>query len=363
MVLVGAGHAHLWVTAKAAALRRRGASVTLVAPGPTWYSGMATGMLGGRYEAADDQIEPAHVAAGAGADFVREEAIGLDREARAVRLASGSTLPYDLVSFAVGSRVQPLPREDDAAPALWPVKPIEGLARLRATLEQRFRQPEPTRIVVLGAGATGCELAANLLALARRCRHRAAITLAGRDERILPEAAPGAAEALASHLQRRGATIETGVEIDRIGDGAARAGERAFPAEHVVLATGLRAHPLMEQLGLPADPEDGLRVDATLRSIADERVHAVGDCAAFEPRRLPRVGVFGVRQAPVLLGNLAAALDGRGVKAFRPQRRWLAILNLGDGRALALYGRHWALGRWPMRLKERLDRGFVQAFR
>ncbi|MDZ7749617.1 MAG: hypothetical protein U5K43_13120 [Halofilum sp. (in: g-proteobacteria)] len=48
VVLVGAGHAHLWVAAKAGALRRRGAEVTLVAPGPTWYWGMATGVLGAR---------------------------------------------------------------------------------------------------------------------------------------------------------------------------------------------------------------------------------------------------------------------------------------------------------------------------
>ena len=362
VLLVGAGHAHLWVAAHARRLVRRGARVTLVAPGPTWYSGMATGVLGGRYAPEADQIDPALAAERGGARFVAERVTSVDTDARVAHLGSGDRLPYDFVSFCVGSTVEPFVGAE-THPAVWPVKPIPGLAQLRAVLERRLGAHETTRIVVIGAGATGCELAANLLALGRRYRHRPAITLVGRDHSILPEGPAGASAALDADLRRRGVRIFSGRTAEAIEPEGVRVDGELVAAHHVVLATGLRAHPLVGALGLPADPADGLRVDAQLRSIADPRVHAVGDCAAFEPRPLPRVGVFGVRQAPVLLDNLCAAIAGRPGRPFRPQRRWLAILNLGDGRGLALWGRYWTMGWWAMHIKERLDRGFVNAFR
>ena len=54
VVLVGAGHAHLHVAKCAAAFGR----LTLIDPGLFWYSGIATGMLGGTYDRADDVIDP-----------------------------------------------------------------------------------------------------------------------------------------------------------------------------------------------------------------------------------------------------------------------------------------------------------------
>ena len=58
VVLVGAGHAHLHIANQAADYANAGARLVLIDPGAFWYSGMATGLLGGRYAPEDDQIEP-----------------------------------------------------------------------------------------------------------------------------------------------------------------------------------------------------------------------------------------------------------------------------------------------------------------
>ncbi|MGH7483753.1 MAG: pyridine nucleotide-disulfide oxidoreductase, partial [Longimicrobiales bacterium] len=105
-----------------------------------------------------------------------------------------------------------------------------------------------------------------------------------------------------------------------------------------------------------------LRVDAALRAIHDPRVFAVGDCAAFEPRPLPRVGVYAVRQAPVLFENLVAAAEGAPLRAYHPQRRHLLILNLGAGEGLAVRGRLHGHGRAAFRLKDWLDRRFLERY-
>ena len=73
----------------------------------------------------------------------------------------------------------------------------------------------------------------------------------------------------------------------------------------------------------------------------------------------PPAGVFGVRAAPILLHNLLAARGGARLP-YRPQRRWLSIMDLGDRTGLAVRGRVWWLGRSALWLKRRLDLGFVR---
>jgi selenide,water dikinase len=90
---------------------------------------------------------------------------------------------------------------------------------------------------------------------------------------------------------------------------------------------------------------------------------AAGDCATLvEHPRTPKAGVYAVRQGPYLTRNLRAALAGRPLASYRPQRDFLTLLNLGDGSAI---GGKWGVsfeGRWVMELKDRIDRRFMERF-
>lgn len=85
-----------------------------------------------------------------------------------------------------------------------------------------------------------------------------------------------------------------------------------------VAATGLRAPQMLENFGAPLGPDGAVRVKPTLRSAGDDRIVAVGDCASLEGRDLPKLGVFGVRQAPVLRNNIEAILQGHQTQCYRP---------------------------------------------
>ncbi|MDZ7787102.1 MAG: FAD-dependent oxidoreductase [Halofilum sp. (in: g-proteobacteria)] len=364
IVLVGAGHAHLYIASQAARLLELGARVTLIAPGDTGYSGMASGVLGGRYEPGENRIDPARVARASGVHYRADRVTGLDPAQRLLRLEGGERLAYDRVSFNVGSVVD-VPATSTGGPRVWPVKPVTGLAELRAVLLEELgtQEGEAPEVVVLGGGATGSEVTANLLALRGPRGQRLGVTVVERDGRLLPAAPASAALALAGRLRQRGARVLTATRFEGLTNDGIRTDRGPVAARHVIVATGLLAPALVEQLGVPADRSGGIHVDETLRSPADERVFAVGDCAAFLPSPLPRIGVFGVRQAPILLRNLAAAVSGNQPIAYRPQRRWLSILDLGDGTGLLLYGRLWFIGRPAQWLKQWLDRRFVQSFR
>jgi hypothetical protein len=73
--------------------------------------------------------------------------------------------------------------------------------------------------------------------------------------------------------------------------------------------------------------------------------------------------VYAVREGPVLRENLALAASGQPAnRRYRPQRRFLALLNTGDGRAICSYGELAVTGRWAMVLKDRIDRRFMRRF-
>ena len=95
-----------------------------------------------------------------------------------------------------------------------------------------------------------------------------------------------------------------------------------------------------------------------------DEIFATGDCASLvtDPR-LPKAGVYAVRQGPVLAHNLKAHAAGRPLRAYRPQRDFLSLLNLGDGRAIAVKWGFSAEGGWAWRLKDAIDRRFVRRYR
>ncbi len=365
VILIGAGHAHLYVAAHADALAERGARVILVDPTIFWYSGLATGMLGGMYEPAADQVDPRALIEAHGGEFIQDRVEAVDPGARTLRLAGGGVLPYDYVSINVGSRVNvdaiPGAKHD---PSVWSVKPVSNLWKMREALEERFRVHDKLRVAVVGGGPTGSEVTANLIALAARHDIDLRVTLVTNGNRLITEAPIGAARALQRILTGRGVVIRTHTHVVRrerksliFEDG------RHIDADVVVLALGLEANSLVYRTGLPTQPQDGLRVNAMLHSIADERVFAAGDCAAMEGFELPKLGVFGVRQAVFLQANLLASLEGTPLAEYEPQKRYLAILNLGDGTALSTWGSFWWNGRFSMWVKHWIDRRFLEGYR
>lgn len=365
VLLIGGGHVNLHVATEARSLRALGARVVLVDPGNFWYSGLATGLLGGRYAAAEDQIDLRALLTAAGGEYICGSVGRIDPRRRCVHLADGAVLSYDLLSLNVGSRVNVAAisgAPDD--PTVWPVKPVSRLWQLRLDLEARLQRGTSPRIAVVGGGPTGVEIAANILALCARHHAAARITVLTRNSRLLPKAPAGVSRSVQRQLAGRGVTVQAHTMVmHRQGSGLVADDGRHVPADVVIVATGLDANPLIDTMGLPVDNRRGLIVDDRLQAITDDRIFAGGDVAAMAGFDLPKLGVFGVRQAPVVHANLRACLRGTPLVRYRPQKRSLAILDLGDGTALSTWGPFWWRGRSSMWLKERIDRRFLAGYR
>jgi selenide,water dikinase len=137
----------------------------------------------------------------------------------------------------------------------------------------------------------------------------------------------------------------------------------SVPCDAVVWVTGSASVSLFDGSALERDERGFVKVRATLQTVGHDDIFASGDCASLlaDPR-LPKAGVYAVRQGPILAGNLRARIVGERLRPYRPQRDFLSLLNLADGRAVASKWGLSAEGRWAWRLKNAIDRRFVRRY-
>lgn len=356
ILLAGGGHAH--AVALAHGLRAGdGVVIVLVAPGRfAPYSGMVPGVIAGHYRVDEAHVDLERLCTGSGADLFIGRAAGIDRAGRRLMLDDGRAIAFDLLSVNVG--ITPDVSAIAGAGHATTIKPIDGLIARVEGLRQRRA---PGHVAVVGGGADGVEVAFAVRAAFADSR----VTLVMRDG-LLPDHGMLARHLVRRSLARRAIETVDGFAVERIGAAGLVAGDgRALAADAVLLNTGAAAPGWFRGTGLALDAGGFLAVGPALQVLGEEQIFAAGDCAGMVHAPRPKAGVYAVRQGPVLARNLmeaATALrEGRPARltAYRPQKRALAILSTGDGRAVASWGPLAASGRWLWHWKDRIDRRFM----
>lgn len=356
LVLIGGGHSHALVLRMWGMDPLPGTRVTLIDPNPVApYTGMLPGLIAGHYRRDELMIDLVRLGRFAGARVILDRATGIDLEARLIHLAGRPPLPYDLAAIDVGitSDLPSLPGAPDHAVAAKP------LGRYAQAWEAFVAQaPARPRVVILGAGLGGVELA---LASVHRLGGAASVTLLDQAGALLPALAFPARRALQRRLAAAGVVLRLGVRVAEVRAGSVLlAGGEEIGSDFTLTATGARPHGWLAKTGLRHDG-GFLVTDATLRT-SDPRIFASGDCAGIKGDPRPKAGVFAVRAAKVLHRNLRAALTGKPLQAFRPQADYLKLISLGEKAAVA---EKWGLalsGPRFWRLKDRIDRSFMDRF-
>ena len=371
LVLLGGGHSQLAVLAGLARDPVAGTEVVLVSPARhAVYSGMVPGWIAGEYRFEDCRIDLQPLAQAAGVRRIEARAVALDPDERRLHLDDGSTLDYDLLSIDVGSTAatEGIAGSEHAIA----LRPIEALPGKLDAFDAGIRKGRIRQIAVAGAGAAGVEVLFTLL-------HRAATkfgtvldsVLVADTGGLLPGHGERAQRLAGRELDLRGVVMRFDLALREVGpEGLVLSNLRRpaglpvrIAADAVILATGAAPHAWLSASALVRDDRGFVAVDARLRSVSHPEVFASGDCATLLANPRPKSGVYAVRQGPVLAANLMAALNGGELSDFSCPDRALAILNLGDGRAIASWRRFAVLGSWVWLWKDRLDRGFIERYR
>lgn len=363
LLIVGAGHAHLTTLKNLDLVTAKGYEATVINPEPYhYYSGMGPGMLSGIYEPEEIRFHVKKMATDRGGRFIQDRAVDIDPRRRTVRTAGGETVSYDVASFNTGSYVpHPEHEQNPQKDFLFPVKPIRNLLQAKRKLVSLFEKKSP-KIVVGGGGAAGVEIAANARYLADKFERDADIILVA-GGKLLGQFNPRFNEKAADLLKKRRIRVlerdrVTGVSIPFVHllSGV------SIQCDIALMALGVVPSLIFKRSGLPVAENGGLLVNEYLQSVAYPNIFGGGDCIEFHPRKLPKVGVYAVRQNPFLFENLFNFLGQKHLEKFIPQKKYLLILNLGRGEGLLEWKNLALEGRLAFFLKNWIDKKFMKTY-
>ncbi len=162
----------------------------------------------------------------------------------------------------------------------------------------------------------------------------------------------------------RGVSVREGVGLKDIAEKEAVSTDGSrIKCDYLFPAVGVAPSPMFRESGLPVADDGGLRVNRFLQSVSFPEIYGGGDCIAFDPRPIDRVGVYAVRENPILFENISASLAGsRDFQTFKPQKSFLLILNMGNGTGIAQWKSLVWQGRSAFLLKDYIDRKFMSRF-
>ena len=331
-------------------------------------------LASGKRDTQGTAIDYAAQACEHGFEFARGEVLSVDREARTIALAPwladdgaevlpGRSLSYDKLVLALGSVTNffGVPGAEEHVLTLDDVPQAEALrqrfidgciqasarnvARTGAAAAASADDEPGLDIVIVGGGATGVELAAELShsahTLARYKVHaldpvrHVRIRILERGSLLLPHLHPRLSKRAARHLRSLGIKIVTDCTVARVEPHAVIDTDgRSYPSSITSWAAGVAAPAMCDTLGLSVNSLRQIAVTPSLQALDDPDIYAIGDCASFTcpvKGKLPPRAQAAHQQAMFLAQHLARNVerpdDGRQ-QAFE-YRDYGSLVSLG----------------------------------
>src|SRR6266545_514679 len=316
------------------------------------------------------------------------EMIGLDRQRREVQLAAyvdeeghevtpRRSFRYDTLIIAVGSQSNDFGTPGVREHAISLDTPVQAKrfhgrlvnAYIRGHAQSQPLRAEQLQVAIIGAGATGTELAAELHYTTRQLvaygldridpEKDIQINLIEAADRILPALPERLSDAGLKLLKNLGVRVHTSSKVAEVSATGVKLASGSFiPAELVVWAAGVKAPDVLANLdGLESTGSNQLLVLQTLQTTRDESIFIIGDCAACA-----WAGHSG-RYVPPRAGSAPAGHASRQANQAAAGRQTAAALALSRFR-LARFARRVLDSRQPdgrPRRPEPLDRGTIRA--
>ena len=291
------------------------------------------------------------------------ELTGLDRAAKQIRIGAtfddegrevtpARLIPYDTLILSIGSVTNDFGTPGAAQFAV-PLETADQASRFnRKLINACLRantQPEPVRpgqlhVAIIGAGATGTELAAELHRTVRAVvafgldrinpERDIRIVLVEAAPRILPALPEKISAATAALLMQLGVQIRTGVPVSagRAAGAALKEGD-LIPAELVVWAAGVKGPDVLGRMdGLEVTRSNQLVVRETLQTTLDDNIFAMGDCCSCPrpgfPQPVPPRAQAAHQMASHMIEQIANRLDGKPLTPF-VYRDFGSLVSLG----------------------------------
>lgn len=375
LVLIGGGHSHLAVLKQFGMKPVPGLSLTLISKDiETPYSGSLPGFISGSYNFDEMHIDLRPLAQFAGARIIRSTVKRIDFEKKLVHLGDRPAIEFDLISLNIGSRPN-ASKVPGAAEFAIGIKPIDRFLvqwqDLHAAMLQRIREEKkPYRLLIVGGGPASVELAFAVqqrihseLKISRYPDSPLEVGIVSMDEELLCSHNRKVRNFVKEEMARRSIEVFLGHEVLEFGEGSiVCSGDRVLSADSMVYATGASVEAWPRECGLAIGADGFIEVNACLQSTSHPFVFAAGDAATIKGEARPKSGVYAVRQGKPLADNLLRYATGRKLRPHHPQKHALALISLGNKRAIASRNTLFFQGRSVWSLKNAIDTAFIRKY-
>jgi len=207
---------------------------------------------------------------------------------------------------------------------------LDHCLRVSRTLSYDPNAEVFVRIAIVGGGATGVELAAELFNAAAALKFyglevfdesRLEVTLIEAGPRILPALPEPLAKAAQDQLEALGVRVLTGTPVTEVlPAGMKLASGELIAADLRVWAAGVKAPDFLKDIGgLETNRGNQIVVKPTLQATRDDRILAIGDCCSFvqgDGRPVPPRAQAAHQMAETAFHNLVALMEGRPPQSF-----------------------------------------------
>jgi NADH:ubiquinone reductase (H+-translocating) len=220
--------------------------------------------------------------------------------------------------------------DDRAAADRFRYKLLDHCLRVSRAMTSDASADARVRVSIVGAGATGVELAAELYNAASALgfyglevfdEKRLEVSLIEAGPRILPALPERLAAAAHGELEALGVRVLTNTRVTEVIKGGVVTTTETIPADLMVWAAGVRGADGMASIGgLETTPNHQLVVRPTLQTTRDDRIYALGDCASCRlegaERPVPPRAQAAHQMADTIYANIIRAMAGKEQRPF-----------------------------------------------
>jgi NADH dehydrogenase len=292
-------------------------------------------------------------------EVLLDEVVDFDLPNKLVKLKDTQvpvSFDYLIVAAGAGHAYFGHPEWEKFAPGL---KTVEDALEIRRRVLEAFEQAEkeailggelkPLNFVIIGAGATGVELAGAITDIAKRYMvndfrgidpTRARVILLEGGGSVLSSYPPDLQQSAKKQLEELGVEVRLNARVTNIEQGVVMIGSEQIQSRVTLWAAGVAASPLGKKLGVPTDKAGRVQVTGDLSIPGHKDVFVLGDLASYPDK--DGHPVPGVAPAAIQMGKFAAEQISRDLS--REPRTTFHYLDKGS---LATIGRSKAVGDLP----------------
>ncbi len=336
LILCGCGHGHIHILKNSRKFLKNIEIIVITDNKYQYYSGMYTGFLDGIYRHDEICFDVEKICHENNTKFILDKVVSIDSKNNVV-ISKNHKLEYDYLSVNLGASQNTISFDKSVINS----KPINNIIDLKDRISI-----EDNSIVILGAGASGLELAFAL----KNIYPDKTISIITKGHIQMEGFNKSSNKKVKSLLHSKGIKLYENQKINDVND-------IQIPYDKLIMCIGSKGVDV-DFGNLPVTDKNFLLSDEFLR--VSENIFAVGDCVSFRKYpNLPKAGVYAIRQSSILFKNIVRTLKSEDLIEYVPDSNPLQILYCSNEKALLNYKNLSLYSHFSFLIKKYIDRKYM----